>query len=588
MARVARHYYLDDRSKSEIADDLGISRFRVARLLDAARRERHGHDRRSSSPAGVDTELSVELQSAFGLAHAIVVDVPRTTTPRACARGWAGGRRAAAGHRHPRRRARAGLGPLAARHRRRRSRTLAPCPVVQLTGALSGPDGSDVLELVRRVAQASGGTPHVFYAPLVAPDAASARALRRQPDVAAGDGPGRRVTVAFVGIGAWEAGLVHDLRRGRRRGTLAGPRAGRGRRDLRRADRRDGPAVGHAARAGASSASPGSNWTASRRWCRWPTARRRRPAVARGAARRPRQRPDHPRGLARALLAEQRGASAPERGAGPCTGRLTRRPPARCPAARPTAAGCCGWPTPCTGRPGLHARRARAAAAPGRARFRRQPAGARAHRRAPRCSATSRARRRPSRWPTGPAPTTALARSGRLLRDYHDHAADVRRRRPRDLAAAACPARWRGPVGHPQRRPPGERRCSATAHAVALIDFDLAAPGHGGVGPRGHRVLLGAAARCGRHRRRPARAAGCAATGCCWTPTAPTRRCAARSPTRRGDANGGSPQVIEDARGRGIRRSERLWQREHGVHGAPPMAGRAGRRAATAGWEDAP
>ena len=38
MARVARHYYLDDRSKSDIADDLGISRFRVARMLEAARR----------------------------------------------------------------------------------------------------------------------------------------------------------------------------------------------------------------------------------------------------------------------------------------------------------------------------------------------------------------------------------------------------------------------------------------------------------------------------------------------------------------------------------------------------------------------
>ncbi len=37
-ARVARMYYLDDRSKTEIADELSISRFRVARLLDSARR----------------------------------------------------------------------------------------------------------------------------------------------------------------------------------------------------------------------------------------------------------------------------------------------------------------------------------------------------------------------------------------------------------------------------------------------------------------------------------------------------------------------------------------------------------------------
>jgi len=36
-ARVARGYYVDDRSKVELANELGISRFKVARLLDLAR-----------------------------------------------------------------------------------------------------------------------------------------------------------------------------------------------------------------------------------------------------------------------------------------------------------------------------------------------------------------------------------------------------------------------------------------------------------------------------------------------------------------------------------------------------------------------
>ena len=36
-ARVARLHFLDDRSKVDIAAQLGISRFRVARLLDTAR-----------------------------------------------------------------------------------------------------------------------------------------------------------------------------------------------------------------------------------------------------------------------------------------------------------------------------------------------------------------------------------------------------------------------------------------------------------------------------------------------------------------------------------------------------------------------
>lgn len=211
MARVARRYYEDDRSKTDIADELGISRFRVARLLDAARRSGMVHIR-IEPPTGVNAELSVELQQAFGLAHAVVIDVA-DDHPEAL---------------------RSRLGQVAAdvlqevvRHEdvlgvawARSLRgiggsitSIAACPVVQLTGAMSGPDGSDVIELVRRVALAGGGTPHVYYAPLVAPDAASARMVRRQPDVSRAIELAGRITVAVVGIGAWEPGLstIYDM-----------------------------------------------------------------------------------------------------------------------------------------------------------------------------------------------------------------------------------------------------------------------------------------------------------------------------------------------------------------------------------------
>lgn len=205
MARVARRYYEDDWSKTDIADELGISRFRVARLLDAAKRD-GVVSIRIQSPAGVNAQLSVELQQRFGLSQSVVVDV---------------------GDEHPEN-LRQRLGDLAAdvlqeivgpedvlglawarslRGIGAAIKSLAPCPVVQLTGAQSGPDGSDILELVRRVAQAGGGTPHVFYAPLVAPDAASARALRRQPDVSRATELAGKVTVAVVGIGLWREGL---------------------------------------------------------------------------------------------------------------------------------------------------------------------------------------------------------------------------------------------------------------------------------------------------------------------------------------------------------------------------------------------
>jgi DNA-binding transcriptional regulator LsrR (DeoR family) len=211
MARIARRYYVDDRSKTEIADELGISRFRVARLLDAAKRA-GVVTVRVESPSGVNTDLSVELQRRFGLSHAVVVDVAdehQESLRRRLGEVAAEVLQEVLGPEDV-------LGLAWARSLRgigSAIRGIPSCPVVQLTGALSGPDGSDVLELVRRVAQAGGGVPHVFYAPLVAPDAASARALRRQPDVARAAELVSRVTVAVVGIGSWQPGLstIYDM-----------------------------------------------------------------------------------------------------------------------------------------------------------------------------------------------------------------------------------------------------------------------------------------------------------------------------------------------------------------------------------------
>jgi DNA-binding transcriptional regulator LsrR (DeoR family) len=204
-ASVARQYYVEDRSKSEIAEDLGISRFRVARLLDVARRTGMV-EIRIHSPDTIDTELSERLQRAYGLAHAVVLDVPDddvhslrrylgetaievlkdlVTAEDVLGIAWA---RSLVGVTH-------GITKFAA------------APIVQLTGALTSPDGSDVLEAVRAFARAGGGTPYVFYAPFIASDATTARTLSRQSDVARAMALIPTVTVAAVGIGAWRPGL---------------------------------------------------------------------------------------------------------------------------------------------------------------------------------------------------------------------------------------------------------------------------------------------------------------------------------------------------------------------------------------------
>jgi len=75
-ARVARQFYLEGVSKVDIADRLGISRFRVARLLDCAREAGMVHIEIGLPGGSLDAGLSAELCSAFGLEQAFVFNFP--------------------------------------------------------------------------------------------------------------------------------------------------------------------------------------------------------------------------------------------------------------------------------------------------------------------------------------------------------------------------------------------------------------------------------------------------------------------------------------------------------------------------------
>jgi len=91
-------------------------------------------------------------------------------------------------------------------------------------GAVPPPDGRDLLELVRGVARVGGGTAHVFYAPMLVSDAATATAIRRQGDIAEAFALIPSVTIAVVSIGAWSPGLstIYDAVTPAERGALTG------------------------------------------------------------------------------------------------------------------------------------------------------------------------------------------------------------------------------------------------------------------------------------------------------------------------------------------------------------------------------
>jgi DNA-binding transcriptional regulator LsrR (DeoR family) len=205
LAAVGRRYFLDGRSKVEIAEEFGFSRFKVARLLEEARESGVVHIE-IGHVDGIDVDLSAQFREKFQLQHTVVVNTPnddpsslRQHLGRAAARllaevitpqdvlGLAWARSVSA---------MASALPQ-----------LPKVPVVQLTGALSFQVGdSSSIDLVRDVARASGGPAYVFYAPFTVRDAATARGLREQPEVAQAFTQLPRVTKAVAGVGFWAPG----------------------------------------------------------------------------------------------------------------------------------------------------------------------------------------------------------------------------------------------------------------------------------------------------------------------------------------------------------------------------------------------
>ncbi len=202
-ARVARRFYRLGQPKYQIALELGISRFKVARLLTLARE--WGIVRITIvEPGSIDTDLSEQLCERFGLRRALVVEttpgdnaVIRDQLGRAAAQllaeimepedvlglGWARVVLAMAAH----------VTSLRARR------------VVQLSGALTRPDVEPTaIELVRDVARSVPAPACIFHAPMIASDPEAARVMLRQEQVADAFAAFPSVTKAVVGVGGWQ------------------------------------------------------------------------------------------------------------------------------------------------------------------------------------------------------------------------------------------------------------------------------------------------------------------------------------------------------------------------------------------------
>lgn len=200
MAAVARAHYLQDRSRVDISESLGISRFKVARLLARAREE--GLVTIDIHDWGLpDVELGLRLQERLGLAHCQVVrshgddETVRRQIGAVAARAlgetlredevlgvtWGRTLTATAGQ----------------------LQHLPRLSVVQLTGFVAGDLASSPIEVVRQASQRSGGDVHPIFSPLIVDDRDTAQSLRRHPDIRSAIELFPAVTTALLSVGAW-------------------------------------------------------------------------------------------------------------------------------------------------------------------------------------------------------------------------------------------------------------------------------------------------------------------------------------------------------------------------------------------------
>jgi len=200
---VARRYFIERQTKTQIAGELALSRFKVARLIDAAIAE--GLVKFViTEPGDLDTELSERVRKRFALKSALVLggpDLPASALTES-------------------------LGQVAAqfleelltdgqmlavawgRTLSATARALTRLPrvdVVQAAGTMSSLEYSqNPVELVHQMARLSGGDAFSMYVPMWVDDPALVARLRRESAVARVLEQYDRIDVLISGIGSWD------------------------------------------------------------------------------------------------------------------------------------------------------------------------------------------------------------------------------------------------------------------------------------------------------------------------------------------------------------------------------------------------
>jgi len=201
LAEVARLYYLKDVSKVDIGQRLGVSRFKVARLLDLAR-EQGVVSISIQGVAPIDLMASHQLSEHWGL-NAVVVDSSQGSEVEV--RRFVGLATAELfmDMVHPD----DTVGISWGRTLRAMTDFLTRLPrlsVVQLIGAVTSDLNESPVELVRRTSLSTGGKAYPIIAPAIFGEAGALAVLKTNPDVKAALDLFDHLDIAIIAVGSWD------------------------------------------------------------------------------------------------------------------------------------------------------------------------------------------------------------------------------------------------------------------------------------------------------------------------------------------------------------------------------------------------
>jgi len=209
MLRAVEMYFLEEASRSEIGDRLGISRFKVARLLKDAR-ELGMVNIAIARPDGLDPHRSDLLRSGWNLPRSIVVPTaPDESIPQLLAE-------AAASYLDEHVVAEDVLGLSSGRTTSRIARlikSLPHCTIVQIAGVASATNlWENPTETIRRMTQLTAGPSYPIFAPIVLSTRVAAEALRNEPGIAEACDRFDDLTRVVITCAPWVAGesMIHD------------------------------------------------------------------------------------------------------------------------------------------------------------------------------------------------------------------------------------------------------------------------------------------------------------------------------------------------------------------------------------------